>query len=163
MKTITIEFDQFRDHLDRALAEAERGELILTRDGKPWIVMRPASEDRASGIPSEAENRARAMSNPHGDHGDVISLVGETVGGARARFEKVYQTTLGGKAFVDGKQVSEDHVLEAGQVLEFAEEPEDEEWAAEMHRSPEFWAMIRQRRGEATIPWDEVKHRLGID
>ncbi len=85
--------------------------------------------------------------------------------GARAHFEKVYKTTLGGMAFVDGKQVSEDHVLEAGQVLEFAEEPEDEEWAAEMHRSPEFWAMIRQRQrsGEATIPWDEVKRRLGID
>ena len=52
MKTITIEFDQFRDHLDRALTEAEQGELILTRDGKPWIVMRPASNDRA------AESRA---------------------------------------------------------------------------------------------------------
>jgi hypothetical protein len=162
MKTITIEFNQFRDQLDRALAEAERGELILTRDGKPRIVMRPASDDRASGIPSEADNRGRPASDPHGGHYVAISLVGKTVGDARAHFEKVYKTTLGGMAFVNGKQVPEDHVLEAEQVLEFAEEPEDEEWAAEMHRSPDFWEMIRRRRGEATIPWDEVKRQLGI-
>jgi hypothetical protein len=163
MKTITIELDQFRDHLDRALAEAEQGELILTRQGKPWIVMRPASDARAVEIPSEAGSRGKSVSDPHGAHEDTVSLVGKTVAWARAHFEKIYKTTLGGMALVDGNQVPEDHVLEEGQVLEFGEEEEDEEWAAEMHRSPEFWEMITRRRSEEAIPWDEAKRRLGID
>jgi hypothetical protein len=90
-------------------------------------------------------------------------LVGKTLAWTRAQFERVYNTTLGELAFVDGKQVPEDYVLQAGQVLEFAEEREDKEWAAELHRSPEFWEMIRQRRSEVAIPWDEAKRRLGVD
>jgi hypothetical protein len=32
-----------------------------------------------------------------------------------------------------------------------------------MHRSPEFWEMITQRRSEEAFPWDEAKRRLGVD
>jgi hypothetical protein len=91
------------------------------------------------------------------------SLVGKTVAWARAHFEESYKTSLGAMAFVDGKAVPEDYVLKEGEVVEFADEEEDQEWAAELHRSPEFWEMIRQRGHEPTIPWDEVKRRLGTD
>jgi len=91
------------------------------------------------------------------------SLVGNTVAWTRAQFDKFYKTTLGEMAFIDGEQVPEDDILQEGQILEFAEEQEEEGWAAELHRSPEFWEMIRQRRGEAAIPWDEAKRRLGVD
>jgi hypothetical protein len=91
------------------------------------------------------------------------SLVGKTVGWARAHFEETYKTSLGAMAFVDGKEVPEDYVLKEGEVLEFADEPEDEEWAAELHRSPEFWEMIRQRGREPAIPWEEVKRRLDAE
>lgn len=30
-------------------------------------------------------------------------------------------------------------------------------------RSPEFWQMIRERRREPTIPWQEAKSRLAVD
>jgi prevent-host-death family protein len=45
MRTTTIELDEFRAHLDQALAETERGDVILTREGKPWIVLRSVSHD----------------------------------------------------------------------------------------------------------------------
>jgi hypothetical protein len=91
------------------------------------------------------------------------SLIGKTVAWTRAHFEEAYNTSLGAMAFVDGKAVPEDYVLQEGEVLEFAEEEEDEEWAAELHRSPEFWGMIRQRRNEDAIPWGEAKRRLDVD
>jgi hypothetical protein len=84
MKTVTIELDQFRDKLDEALAETERGGVILTRHGKPWIIMHAVTEDW------DAESAALAQ-------------------------------------------------------------------------SPEFWQMIRQRRDEDAIPWEEAKRRLGLD
>src|SRR5262249_31494266 len=157
-----IELDEFRDRLDQALAEAEQGELILTRQGEPWIVMRRASNDRDVEVPSKSESRGVTVSEPRDDE-NAVSLIGKTVASARQHFEKLYKTTLGAMAFVDGNQVSEDFILKNGQVLEFAEEPEDEEWAAEMHRSPEFWEMIRQSRSEEAIPWEEAKRQLGLD
>jgi hypothetical protein len=45
MKTITIEFDQFRDQLDQTLAELDHGVVIVTRQGKPWIVLHRVTED----------------------------------------------------------------------------------------------------------------------
>ena len=163
MKTTTIELDQFRDRLDQALAEVEQGELILTRQGKPWIVMRAASHDRDAEIPNEAEGHSETVIDPYGADANSVSLIGKTVSWAREHFEGVYKTALGGMAFVDGKQVPEDFVLKQGQVLEFAEEEEDEEWAAEMHRSPEFWEMISERRRAVGIPWEEAKRELGLD
>ena len=38
MKTITLE--EFRAQLDRYLAETADDDVVLTRDGKPWIVLR---------------------------------------------------------------------------------------------------------------------------
>jgi hypothetical protein len=84
MKIITIELDQFRDRSDEALAGTEHGDVIVTRQGKPWIIMHAVSEDW------DAESAALA-------------------------------------------------------------------------RSPEFWEMIRQRRRENTVPWDEAMRRLGLD
>lgn len=84
MKTVSIELEQFRDQLDEALAETERGGVIVTRHGKPWIILHAVTEDW------DAESAALAQ-------------------------------------------------------------------------SPEFWEMIRQRRGEVAIPWDEARSRLGVD
>jgi hypothetical protein len=84
MKTITIELDQFRDQLDQALAESEDGAVIVTRQGKPWMIMHPLPED----------------------------------------------------------------------------------WDAEsavVAQSAEFWEMIRDRRREVAVPWDEAKRELGLD
>jgi hypothetical protein len=163
MKTVTIELDVFRDHLDQALTEAEQGELILTRKGKPWIVMRPAPHDQAVEVSSETRSRPESERAPHRPDEAVVSLIGKTVAWTRAHFEKVYNTSLGAMAFVGGKEVPEDYVLKEGEVIEFADEAEDEEWAAELHRSPEFWEMIRRRRTEAAIPWDEAKRRLDLE
>jgi hypothetical protein len=163
MKTTTIELDQFRDRLDQALTEAEQGELTVTRQGKPWLVIRAASHDRDAEIPSEAKSLNESVNGPHGVDDGSVSLVGKTVAWAREHYEKIYKTTLGAMAFVDGKRVSEDYVLKERQVFEFAEEAEDEDWAAELHRSPEFWEMITQRRNEEAIPWEEAKRRLGLD
>jgi hypothetical protein len=84
MKTVMMELDQFRDNVDEALAETERGGVILTRQGKPWIILHAVTED------CDAESAALAQ-------------------------------------------------------------------------SPEFWEMIRQRRSEEPIPWEEAKRRLGVD
>jgi hypothetical protein len=56
MKTITIELDQFRDRLDQTLAETEHGGVILTRQGKPWIILHAVTEDW------DAESAALAQS-----------------------------------------------------------------------------------------------------
>ena len=84
MKIIMIELDQFRERLAEALAPAEHGGVIVTRQGKPWIVLHALTEDW------DAESAALAQ-------------------------------------------------------------------------SPEFWEMIRQRRREPTIPWDEAMRELGLD
>ena len=84
MKIEMMELDQFRDQLEETLAEAARGGVIVTRDGKPWIVLHHVTEDW------DAESAALAQSTG-------------------------------------------------------------------------FWEMIRQRRGEPAIPWDESKRQLGVD
>jgi prevent-host-death family protein len=84
MKTVMIELDQFRAQLEEALAETDRGGVVVTRNGKPWIVLHQVNENW------DAESAALAQ-------------------------------------------------------------------------SAEFWEMIRQRRSEAAIPWEEAKRRLGVD
>jgi prevent-host-death family protein len=37
---------------------------------------------------------------------------------------------------------------------------DDDIETAELVRSPEFWAMIRESRQQLTIPWEEAKRRL---
>ncbi len=73
-----------RLQLDKALAETEHGGVIVTRQGKPWIIVHPVTEDW------DAES-------------------------------------------------------------------------AELAQSPEFWEMIRERRREVSVPWDEAKRQLGVD
>jgi hypothetical protein len=104
------------------------------------------------------EPSSRIVSND-----DTVSLIGKTVSWVRQYLGKTCTIPPEAMGFVDGKQVPEDYVLKEGQVLEFALEAEDEEWAAEMHKSPEFWEMIRQRRREPTIPWEEAKRQLDLD
>ena len=38
----------------------------------------------------------------------------------------------------------------------------DDVETAEPEHSPEFWQMIEERRKEPTIPWEEVKRKLGL-
>jgi antitoxin (DNA-binding transcriptional repressor) of toxin-antitoxin stability system len=163
MKTITIELDQFREHLDDILAEAERGELILTRQGKPWFVMRPAFRERDGEIPKGAESPGESAGEPHGSHETPVSLVGKTISWVREYLGKTCTISLEAMAFVDGKRVSEDFELQEGQVLEFSEQEEEEEWVREMYKTPEFWEMLTQRRSDEAIPWEEAKRRLGLD
>jgi hypothetical protein len=163
MKTTTIELDQFRDHLDQSLAEAEQGNLILTREGKPWIVMRAVSHDRDVGIVSGPSSKGPSSGDVGVSSKESVSLVGRTVSWVRQYLGEAFTIPTPAVALVDGKRVSDDFVLERGQILEFTDEDEDEDWAAELYRSPEFWEMIRQRRDEEAIPWDEVKRRLELE
>lgn len=159
----TIELDQFRNRLDQALAEVEQGEVIVTRRGKPWIVIRAASHDQDAEAPSEVEGRGESASDSPSAPEESDTPIGKTVAWVRQYLGRTCTIPPEAMAFVDGKQVPEDHVLTEGRVLEFALEPEDEEWAAEMYKSPEFWEMIRQRRSEEAIPWDEAMRQLGLD
>jgi hypothetical protein len=82
MKTVSIE--EFRAHLDKYLADAASRDVILTHEGKPWLVLRA--------VASEADEDSTAFG-----------------------------------------------------------------------RSPEFWEMIRERRREQGIPWEEARKELGLE
>ncbi len=43
MTTVTIE--EFRAHLDSFLAVAAQDTVVVTQDGKPWIVLHPAGDN----------------------------------------------------------------------------------------------------------------------
>lgn len=81
MKTVSVE--EFRAHLDEYLAAAVSRDVILTNDGKPWLVL---------------------------------------------------------------------HAIAA-----------EEEDSRAFTRSPEFWQMIRARRQEQGIPWEEARKELGLE
>jgi antitoxin (DNA-binding transcriptional repressor) of toxin-antitoxin stability system len=162
MKTITIDLDQFRNRLDQALAEVEQGELILTRQGKPWIVMRSVSHDRDTQIQSEEAVPSESATCTQGAE-DTLSIVDKKVSWVRKYLGHVFETPLEATAFVDGKRVSEDFVLKQGQILEFSDEEEEAGRTSELYESPEFWEMIRERRREKAIPWEEAMRRLDIE
>jgi antitoxin (DNA-binding transcriptional repressor) of toxin-antitoxin stability system len=82
MKAVSIE--EFRAHLDEYLADAASRDVILTNQGKPWLVLRAVTADEGA-----------------------------------------------------------DSTATAG--------------------SPEFWQMIRERRREPGIPWEEARKELGLD
>jgi hypothetical protein len=84
MTIFIMDLGQFRERLDEALARAEQGVLIITRQGRPWIVAHSVTQDW------DAESAALA-------------------------------------------------------------------------RSPKFWEMVTQRRGEEGIPWEEAMRELGLD
>ena len=90
-----------------------------------------------------------------------MSIIGKTVSWVRNYVGEVFDIPADAVALVDGTRVSEDWVLELGQVLEFTDE-EREDWAAELYKSPEFWETIRERRREEGIPWDEATRRLDL-
>jgi PHD/YefM family antitoxin component YafN of YafNO toxin-antitoxin module len=81
MKTVSVE--EFRAHLDEYLADAARSDVILTNEGKPWLVLRAIASD--------------------------------------------------------------------------------DEDSATFARSPEFREMIRERRQEQGIRWEEARKELGLD
>jgi hypothetical protein len=126
------------------------------------IVMRAISHTRDTQVPSEGERVSESGSDSARSAPDSVSFIGKTVASAREHLEKIYRAPLGTLAFVDGKKVPEDFVLMAGQILEFSDE-EEEDWAAEMHRSPEFWEMIHARRREEGISWEDAERQLGLD
>lgn len=81
MKTVSVE--EFRTNVDQYLAEAERENVLLTRDDIPCMLL-------------------QSIANlPNGDSEEFVG-------------------------------------------------------------SPEFWRMIRERRNEQPIPWDEAKKSLGV-
>jgi antitoxin (DNA-binding transcriptional repressor) of toxin-antitoxin stability system len=43
VKTVTVE--EFRAHIDQYLAETAQGEVLLTQDGKPWVILRAAGQE----------------------------------------------------------------------------------------------------------------------
>lgn len=163
MKTITIDLDQFRTRLDQALAEAEQGELILTRQGKPWIVIRSVSHDRAAQIRCEEAVPSESVTCTQGAVEDTLLIVGKNVSWVRKYLGDAFERPLKATAFVDGKRVSEDFVLEQGQILEFSDDEGEGGRTSELHKSPEFWEMIRERRREEAIPLDEAMRRLDLD
>jgi len=163
MKTITIELDQFRDRLAQALAEVGQGALILTRQGKPWIVMRAVTHDRDAEILSEAGGHGATATSPPSHHGEPVSIVGKTVSWVRKYLGEVFDIPAETMALVDGIRVSEDWVLKLGEVLEFTDAEVDDDWATEWYKSPEFWETIRKRRREEGISWNEAMRRLDLD
>ena len=84
MKMFIMELSQFRERLDEACARAEQGVLIITRQGKPWLVAHSVTQAW------DAESAA-------------------------------------------------------------------------LVRSPRFWEMVTQRRGEEGIPWEEAKRQCEFD
>ena len=40
-----VSMEEFRAHVDPFLEETAHGDVILTRDGKPWLVIRAVQED----------------------------------------------------------------------------------------------------------------------
>jgi antitoxin (DNA-binding transcriptional repressor) of toxin-antitoxin stability system len=44
MRTISVE--EFRDHPDQYLAETAQGDVVLTQDGQPWVVLRAVDDDQ---------------------------------------------------------------------------------------------------------------------
>jgi hypothetical protein len=47
MKTVSVE--EFRAHLDEYLADAASRDVILTHDGKPWLVLRAIASEEDEG------------------------------------------------------------------------------------------------------------------
>jgi prevent-host-death family protein len=80
----TISVEEFRAHPDQYLAETAKGDVVLTHQGKPWVVLRSVEDDQ--------DRLSAAYAN-----------------------------------------------------------------------SPEFWRMIRERRLEQGIPWQEARKQLDLD
>ncbi len=42
----TVSLQEFRLHPDKYLAETANGDVLLTQDGEPWVVLRAVVEDQ---------------------------------------------------------------------------------------------------------------------
>ncbi len=42
----TISVEEFRANPDQYLAETAKGDVVLTQDGKPWVVVRAVDDDQ---------------------------------------------------------------------------------------------------------------------
>jgi prevent-host-death family protein len=42
----TVSIEEFRAHPDQYLAETAKGDVILTQEGKPWVVLRAVDDDQ---------------------------------------------------------------------------------------------------------------------
>lgn len=80
----TISVEEFRGQVDRYLAAAAQDPILVTQDGKPWLVVQAVPANGA-------------------------------------------------------------------------------EDSSDFSTSPAFWEMIRQRRQEQGIPWEEARKQLGLD
>jgi prevent-host-death family protein len=80
----TVSVEEFREHPDQYLAETAKGDVILTQQGEPWVVLRAVGDDQ-------------------------------------------------------------------------------ERLSAAYASSPEFWRMIRQRRQEHGIPWQQARKQLDLE
>jgi hypothetical protein len=41
----TVSMEEFQSHVEQFLEETAQGDVVLIRDGKPWVVIRAVSED----------------------------------------------------------------------------------------------------------------------
>ncbi len=41
-----VSLEDFRAHLEDCLAETAKGDVILTQDGQPWVVLRAVEDDQ---------------------------------------------------------------------------------------------------------------------
>jgi prevent-host-death family protein len=42
----SVSIDEFREHLDQYLAKVANGDVILTQNGEPWVVLRAVDDDQ---------------------------------------------------------------------------------------------------------------------
>ena len=42
----TVSVEEFRAHPDQYLAETANGDVVLTQNGKPWVILRNVEEDQ---------------------------------------------------------------------------------------------------------------------
>jgi prevent-host-death family protein len=42
----SVSVEEFRAHPDQYLAETEKGDVILTQNGQPWVVLRAVEDDQ---------------------------------------------------------------------------------------------------------------------
>jgi hypothetical protein len=122
--------------------------------------MRSVSHDQDGEIVANlaVDNEGGPLTHEAVDH--TFSIVGKTVSWLRKYLGETFKIPPEATVFVDGKQVPEDFILEQGQILEFSDEGGEEARTAELYESPEFWDMIRERRREQPIPWDEAMRQL---
>ena len=67
----TVSVQEFRLHPDKYLAEAAKGDVVLTQDGEPWVVLRGVDEDqdRLSAAYANSPEFRRMIQERRKEHG----------------------------------------------------------------------------------------------